>query len=65
MGIVLVVDLIFIEMGRDFGLTDLSENEMMKLDGGWPLLIIMVLVPRDPLGFFQGLADGYARSTQS
>jgi hypothetical protein len=53
-------------MEKNYGLTDLNENELKELNGGaFPMLIIKAFIPRIDriIDFFEGLNEGYTRAT--
>ena len=54
-------------MEKDYGLIELSENELKEQNGGvFSMLLIRLFVPtlEGVFGFRDGLRDGYSRATQ-
>jgi len=52
-------------MGNEFGIIDLSENELKECNGGFVMLVIRLFIPtiKGILGFTEGLKEGYDRAT--
>jgi hypothetical protein len=48
-------------MENNYGLIDLTENELKEQNGGFFLNPIQIF---NPFAFFRGLIEGYKRSTQ-
>lgn len=54
-------------MGNDYGLIDLTENELREQNGGvFPMLLIRLFTPTIEgfYGFINGFREGYTRTTQ-
>ena len=51
-------------METNYGLIDLTENELKENNGGLSFSPIWLLDPRDPFAFFRGLREAWKSSTQ-
>jgi hypothetical protein len=52
-------------MGNKFGLTDLTQNELIECNGGWVQLVIGLFLPsiKRITDFVDGYKEGYNRGT--